>query len=41
MPRGEVPERYRDILASTALGPLATIGPDGRPQVNPVWFTTQ
>src|SRR5215207_5224553 len=38
MPRGEVPEQYRDILASTALGHLATIGPDGRPQVNPVWF---
>jgi hypothetical protein len=40
MPRGEVPERYRDILGSTALGPLATIGPGWRPQVNPVWFTT-
>jgi hypothetical protein len=38
MPKGEVPERYRDILASTALGHLATIGPDGRPQVNPIWF---
>jgi PPOX class probable F420-dependent enzyme len=38
MPTGEVPERYRDILASTALGHLATIGRDGRPQVNPVWF---
>jgi PPOX class probable F420-dependent enzyme len=38
MPKGEVPERYRDILDSTALGHLATIGPDGRPQVNPVWF---
>jgi PPOX class probable F420-dependent enzyme len=38
MPKGEVPERYWDILASTALGHLATIGPDGRPQVNPVWF---
>ena len=38
MPKGEVPERYRDILASTALGHLATIGADGRPQVNPVWF---
>jgi hypothetical protein len=36
MPAGEVPERYRDILASSALGHLATIGPDGRPQVNPV-----
>jgi PPOX class probable F420-dependent enzyme len=38
LPKGEVPERYRDILASTALGHLATIGADGRPQVNPVWF---
>ncbi len=38
MPKGEVPERYLDILASTALGHLATIGLDGRPQVNPVWF---
>lgn len=38
MPQGAVPDRYRDILNSTALGHLATIGPDGRPQVNPVWF---
>jgi PPOX class probable F420-dependent enzyme len=38
MPKGTVPERYRDILDSTALGHLATIGADGRPQVNPVWF---
>jgi PPOX class probable F420-dependent enzyme len=38
MPKGAVPERYRDILESTALGHLATIGPDGRPQVNPIWF---
>jgi PPOX class probable F420-dependent enzyme len=38
MPRGEPPDRYRDILASKALGHLATIGADGRPQVNPVWF---
>ena len=38
MPKGEVPERYRDILASTALGHLATVDPDGRPQVNPGWF---
>ena len=36
--RGEAPQRYRDILESTALGHLATIGADGRPQVNPVWF---
>ncbi len=38
MPRGAVPERYRDILETTALGHLATFGADGRPQVNPVWF---
>jgi PPOX class probable F420-dependent enzyme len=38
MPKGAVPERYRDILESTALGHLATIASDGRPQVNPVWF---
>ncbi len=38
MPKGAVPERYQDILDSTALGHLATVAPDGRPQVNPVWF---
>ena len=38
MPKGAVPERYRDILDRPALGHLATLGPDGRPQVNPVWF---
>ena len=39
MPKGAVPERYQDILDSRALGHLATVGPDGRPQVNPVWFS--
>jgi PPOX class probable F420-dependent enzyme len=38
MPKGTVPERYHDILESPALGHLATLGPGGRPQVNPVWF---
>ena len=38
MPNGQVPASYEDILRSTTLGHLATIGPDGRPQVNPVWF---
>jgi PPOX class probable F420-dependent enzyme len=38
MPKGSVPDRYHDILASTVLGHLATVDPRGRPQVNPVWF---
>ena len=38
MPNGAAPDRYRDILDSKALGHLATVGPHGRPQVNPVWF---
>ena len=38
MPGGPVPERYRDILESSALGHLATIDISGRPNVNPVWF---
>ncbi|MEJ7763412.1 MAG: PPOX class F420-dependent oxidoreductase [Thermomicrobiales bacterium] len=38
MPLGTVPDRYRDILQSTALGHLATVDPEGRPQINPVWF---
>lgn len=40
LPQGPVPARYRDLLASRAVGHLATIGPDGRPQVNPVWFVS-
>ncbi len=38
MPKGSVPERFHDLLQSRLLGHLATIGPNGRPQVNPVWF---
>lgn len=38
MPKGTVPARFHDIFAGRALGHLATVGPDGRPQVNPVWF---
>jgi PPOX class probable F420-dependent enzyme len=33
-----IPEDKIDILESTALAHVATIGPDGEPQVNPVWF---
>ncbi|NJM05228.1 PPOX class F420-dependent oxidoreductase [Candidatus Gracilibacteria bacterium] len=33
-----IPEKYVDLLTSTALAHVATIGPEGEPQVNPVWF---
>jgi len=38
MPAIPVPATFDDILDSTALAHLATIGPDGHPQVNPIWF---
>lgn len=33
-----IPADRRDLLSSTALASVATIGPNGEPQVNPVWF---
>lgn len=33
-----IPESHKDLLESTALANVATLGPDGAPQVNPVWF---
>ncbi len=33
-------EKYRDLLEKKALGILATVMPDGSPQVTPVWFDT-
>ena len=33
-----VPASYHDLLASTALAHVATIGPDGALQTSPVWF---
>lgn len=30
-------DRYRDLFAKKAFAHLATLGPDGRPQVTPVW----
>ncbi len=33
-----IPENYADLLHTTALAHVATIGPNGEPQNNPVWF---
>jgi PPOX class probable F420-dependent enzyme len=35
-----IPTSHADLLDSTALAHVATIGPDGEPQNNPVWFGT-
>ena len=33
-----IPEDYLDLLDTTALAHIATLGPNGEPQNNPVWF---
>ena len=33
-----IPEEYVDLLQSTTVITVATIGPKGEPQNNPVWF---
>src|SRR5437588_1912540 len=33
-----IPDSHEDLLQSKSLAHVATIGPDGAPQVNPVWF---
>ena len=33
-----IPKTHQDLLESTALAHVATIGPQGEPQNNPVWF---
>jgi PPOX class probable F420-dependent enzyme len=33
-----IPESHADILEKKAFAHVATVGPDGRPQNNPVWF---
>ncbi len=32
-----IPEKYRDLFQKKAFASLATLMPDGRPQVTPVW----
>ncbi|MGA9769770.1 MAG: PPOX class F420-dependent oxidoreductase [Blastocatellia bacterium] len=33
-----IPEKYKDLFDKKAFGHLATIMPDGTPQVTPVWI---
>ena len=33
-----IPAQYTDLLESTALAHIATIGPHGEPQSSPLWF---
>lgn len=33
-----IPENYRDLLTKKAFAHLATVMPDGTPQVTPVWI---
>ena len=33
-----IPDKYQDLLNKKAFAQLATIMPDGTPQVSPVWF---
>ncbi len=36
-----IPESHADLLDQPVLAHVATIGPDGEPQSNPVWVGTQ
>jgi PPOX class probable F420-dependent enzyme len=36
--RARIPESHEDLLSSTALAHVATLGPDGELHNNPVWF---
>ncbi len=33
-----IPDSHKDLLESMALAHVATLGPSGEPQSNPVWF---
>ncbi len=34
----DIPAKFRDLMQKKAFGHLATLMPDGSPQVTPVWF---
>jgi PPOX class probable F420-dependent enzyme len=34
----EIPQQYQDLLSKVAFAHLATLMPNGSPQVTPVWF---
>ena len=36
--KSRIPESHLDLLGSTGLAHIATIGPRGEPQSSPVWF---
>jgi hypothetical protein len=36
-----IPDKYRDLFQKPAFGILATLMPDGQPQVTPVWVDWQ
>jgi PPOX class probable F420-dependent enzyme len=37
----EIPTQFRDLLSKKAFAHLATVMPNGRPQVTPVWFDAE
>jgi len=41
MPKGAIPEKFFDILEAKGLVNIATVDPQGRPEVNPAWFIFQ
>lgn len=41
MPVDVIPDSHRDLLDTAAILHLASLGPDGEPQVHPVWYDWQ
>lgn len=38
MPTEAIPSSHADILSQPAIAHLASLGPEGEPQIHPVWF---